>query len=127
MLQGREYGLEFMLGAYRFVELDPLTGQWSEIVGDDTLRMRELPEELEIELYIEDRGVLLKPQPERTERDEDELSRGIERYAPHVLIYSSGDVTPFELHIVRDADDSMVAIRADLTGALEFVDPEGAM
>ena len=127
MLQGREYGLEFMLGAYRFVELDPLTGQWNEVIGDDTLRMRELPEELEIALYIEDRRILLKPQPERTDRDEDEIRRGVERYTPHVLIYSSGDLTPFELHFVRDADDSLVAIRADLSGMIEFVDPEAAM
>jgi general secretion pathway protein H len=46
LLQGREFGLEFMQTSYRFVEFDPLTLQWSEIIGDDTLRPRELPEEL---------------------------------------------------------------------------------
>ncbi len=61
MLQGREFGLELMIGGYRFVELDPISGQWNEIIGDDTLRQRELPEELEIQLYIEDRPVILKP------------------------------------------------------------------
>ena len=50
MLQGREFGLEFMENSYRFLELDPLTGQWSEIPGDDTLRLRELPEEIELAL-----------------------------------------------------------------------------
>ena len=33
LLQGREYGLEFMQGSYRFVEFDPLTRRWSEIVA----------------------------------------------------------------------------------------------
>ena len=127
MLQGREYGLEFMQRSYRFVELDPLTGQWTEIIGDDALRFRELPEELELELYIEDRRVLLKPDPEEIERDENERGRDIENYAPHVLIYSSGDMTPFEVHFVRDIDDGLVAIRSDLTGDIEYVDPEGAM
>ena len=78
MLQGREFGLEFMQGSYRFVEFDPFTGQWSEIVGDDTLRLRELPEEIELALYIEDRRVLLESDPARTD-DED---RNVETYAP---------------------------------------------
>ena len=124
MLQGREYGLEFMLGAYRFVELNPLTGEWSEIIGDDTMRMRELPEELEIQLYIEDRPVILKPSPAKTDRDESEMARGLERYAPHVLIYSSGDLTPFELHFVRAADDSVIAIESDIMGMIDFVADE---
>ena len=127
MLQGREYGLEFMLGSYRFVEYDPLTEQWSEIFGDDTLRLRELPEELEIQLYIEDRRILLKPDPATTERDDEQRRRGVEQYAPHVLIYSSGDMTPFEAHFVRDVDDGLVVIRSDLSGAIEFVDIEENM
>lgn len=124
MLQGREFGLELMIGGYRFVELDPISGQWNEIIGDDTLRQRELPEELEIQLYIEDRPVILKPTPAKTDRDEKEMARGLERYAPHVLIYSSGDLTPFELHFVRDVDDSVVAIEGDIMGMVDFVDPE---
>jgi general secretion pathway protein H len=123
MLQGREFGLEFMQGSYRFVEFDPLTGQWSEIIGDDTLRLRQLPEELELALFIEDRRVLLDPDPASTDDDE----RGIEIYAPHVLIYSSGDMTPFELHLLRDIDDASVAIRSDLTGTIEFIGDEDSM
>jgi hypothetical protein len=112
-----------MQGSYRFVEFDPITGQWSEVIGDDTLRLRELPEELELALYIEDRQVLLKADPVRTDDDE----RGIEAYAPHVLIYSSGDLTPFELHFLRDLDDASVAIRGDFAGAIEIVDDEDSM
>lgn len=122
MLQGREFGLEFMQGSYRFVELDPFTGQWIEIV-DDTLRMRELPEELELDLFIEDRRVLLDPDPASTDEDE----RDVEAYAPHVLIFSSGDMTPFELHFLRGIDDTTVAIRGDLAGSIEFVGDEDLM
>lgn len=127
LLQGREYGLELMRGAYRFVEYDPLTGQWGEILGDDTLRLRELPEELELSLYLEDQHVLLKDDPAKTAMDDERSGRGIETYAPHVLIFSSGDMTPFELHFVRDIDDSLVVIRSDVTGAIEFVDVEASM
>lgn len=126
LLQGREFGLEFMQGSYRFVEFDPLTQQWSEVIGDDTLRLRQLPDELELELYIEERRVILKPDPARTESDEDDRP-GVERYAPHVLIYSSGDMSPFEVHFVRRVDDSLVAVQGDAAGALELVSPEDSM
>ncbi len=126
LLQGREFGLEFMQGAYRFVEFDPLSRQWSEIIGDDTLRLRQLPEELELELYIEDRRVVLKTDPARMKSGEEER-RGIEQYAPHVLIYSSGDMSPFEIHFVRRIDDSVVAVQGDLAGTLEIVAPEDSM
>jgi general secretion pathway protein H len=126
LLQGREFGLEFMQGSYRFVEFDPLARQWSEVIGDDTLRLRQLPEELELELFIEERRVILKTDPARTEAD-DEDRPGIETYAPHVLIYSSGDMSPFEVHLVRRADDSLVALQGDAAGALEIVNPEDSM
>jgi general secretion pathway protein H len=126
LLQGREFGLEFMQDAYRFVEFDPLTRQWSEIIGDDTLRLRQLPEELELELYIEDRRVTLKADPARMSSGEEDR-RGVERYAPHVLIYSSGDMSPFEVRFVRRVDNGLVAVQADIAGTLEIVTPEDSM
>lgn len=126
LLQGREFGVEFMQGSYRFVEFDPLTRQWSEIIGDDTLRLRQLPEELELELYLEDRRVVLKADPAQMKTG-DENRRGVEQYAPHVLIYSSGDMSPFELHFVRRIDDSLLAVRGDLAGTLEILTPEDSM
>ena len=126
LLQGREFGLEFMQGAYRFVEFDPLTRQWTEIVGDDTLRLRQLPEELELELFIEDRRVVLKSDPARMRMEED-ARPGVEQYAPHVLIYSSGDMSPFELHFVRRIDDSMLAVQGNFAGEIEIVTAEDSM
>ena len=126
LLQGREFGLEFMQGAYRFVEFDPLTRQWGEIIGDDTLRLRELPEELELELFIEDRRVILKTDPARMGSDERDRP-GIEQYAPHVLIYSSGDMSPFELHFVRRVDDSVLVVQGDFAGNIVIVTAEDSM
>ena len=126
LLQGREFGLELMQGAYRFVEFDPLTRQWSEIIGYDTLRLRQLPEELELELFVEDRRVMLKSDPTRMTSEEEDRP-GIERYAPHVLIYSSGDMSPFEVHFVRRIDDGLIAVQGDMAGMLEIVTPEDSM
>jgi len=41
-------------------------------------------------------------------------------YLPHVLIFSSGDVTPFELRFTRDADRSEVTLEMTLAGELEI-------
>ena len=108
------------------VEFDPLTRQWSDIIGDDTLRLRKLPEELELELYIEDRRVILKSDPANMSSEKEDR-RGIERYAPHVLIYSSGDMSPFEVHFVRRIDDGLIAVQGDMAGMLEIVTPEDSM
>ena len=122
MMQGREFGLEFMIGSYRFVEYDPLANQWGEIIDDGTLQLRELPEEMEFNLFIEDRQILLEMDPSGIGSLEDEDSaEGIEDYVPHILIYSSGDLTPFELHLRNGIENEPIVMRLGLTGNFEFI------
>ena len=127
MMQGREFGLEFMLDSYRFVEYDPLTSLWGELIGDDTLRLRQLPEGFEFDLFLEDQRVILELEPaDFGEEEDEEDSPGLigENYAPHVLIFSSGDMTPFELHILRAADNEAVVLESDLLGDIKFAGDE---
>ena len=122
VMQGREFGLEVMQSSYRFVEYDAFTNRWDELLADDTFRMRQLPEDLEFELYLEDQRILLETDPEAfDDPDDDDNSVLTEAYAPHIFIFSSGDVMPFELHILRPADDQVVRLRGDVTGAIEVV------
>lgn len=122
MMQGREFGLELMAESYRFVEYDVFTNQWGELLGDDTFRMRQLPEGSEFELLLEDRRVRLNTEPRAFENTEDRNRQDLtENYAPHILIYSSGDLSPFELHIARAADDQSVVLRSDPGGAIKIV------
>lgn len=116
---GRDYGLEIMESGYRFVEYDPLLNQWYEIIGDDFLRPRRIEEGMEFELFIEDRRILLDTDVALTERDEEDTDL-IDDYIPHILIMSSGDVSPFELRIVRPADRANVTLTMSLTGELEL-------
>ena len=125
MMQGREFGIEFLRHGYRFVEYDPAANQWAEPVGDDELRYRALPESVEIELFLEDRRVELAIEPAVIEmfgEDDDERQFGRDEYAPHLLIYSSGDMSAFELRLVRRSDEAAIAIEGDLLGNIEFVD-----
>ena len=119
-LQGRDFGLEMMLGGYRFVELDPITGQWHEIVGDDILKSRQLDEGMEFELFIEDRRVPLSEQAAKTEKDEDKKRDPTEDYAPHALILSSGDLSPFTLRIIREADRASKMLTVSVAGEISI-------
>lgn len=125
VLQGREFGLEIMRSSFRFVEYDPYTNQWSAIIGDDTMRLRRLPEDVEFDLYLEDQLVELDSNPAEFDTTDDMANRDpTKNYAPHVLIFSSGDTSPFELHITRFYDNAQVMLRRDLTGAFEIVADE---
>lgn len=125
VLQGREFGVEFLLGSYRFVEYEPLSGQWLDILGEDLLRTRQIPEEMEISLFLEDKRITLEENPiELADADRADATTQARNYAPHIMIFSSGDMTPFEVHINRVTDSLSVALQGDLLGNLEFVDDE---
>jgi general secretion pathway protein H len=116
---GRDFGLEITQSGYRFVEYDPLLNRWYEIIGDDFLRPRRIEEGMEFELFIEDRRILLDTDVAEIERDEEDADL-TDDYIPHILIMSSGDVSPFELRIVRTADRANVTLTMSLTGELEL-------
>jgi len=118
-IQGRDYGLEIMASGYRFVEFDPLLNQWYEMIGDDFLRPRQIEDGMEFELFIEDHRVLLDAQAAETDRDEDE-SNLTDNYIPHILILSSGDVSPFELRLSRSSDRASLTLTMSLAGELEI-------
>jgi general secretion pathway protein H len=124
VMQGRDFGLEFMQHGYRFVEHDPLIDQWYEVIGDDLLRIRTLEEGMEFELRLEDRPVKLAEEAAETEVDEGSAERN--GYLPHVLIMSSGEVTPFNLRLVRWADRSEVLLEMTLAGEIEIKTDEQA-
>lgn len=122
MMQGRDFGIEFMTGAYRFVEYDAEFTRWDEPLFDESLRLWQLPEGYELGLVLEDKRVLLEPEP-RTLDDESD-SRPDALYSPHMFIFSSGDITPFEVTITRLTDNLSVIVEGDLLGNLEIVTDE---
>jgi general secretion pathway protein H len=132
--QGRDFGIEFMTGAYRFVEYDPLIDTWYEVVGDDYLAQRSLDEGVEFELWLEGKRIELQSEAQEIEDpddDEDEDNGDSRRdltddYLPHVLIMSSGDISPFDLRFVRFADRSELLVTMDLAGKLTIGENDGS-
>jgi general secretion pathway protein H len=130
---GRDYGLELTETGYRFVEFDPLLNRWYELIGDDLLRPRQIEEGMVFDLFLEGRRVLLEfelQNIEPLEIDDEDTEESAQRrdtntdltndYAPHILIMSSGDVSPFELQILRPADRASLTLIMSLTGELEI-------
>lgn len=121
-MQGREFGIEFLSAGYRFVEYDAQTGLWADVPGDETLRLRKLPAGSELELYLEGKRILLDDDPAPFE-DPEKSGRGasLKVYSPHLMVFSSGDATPYELHVVRRQDDRRIVLRGNALGAIEFI------
>lgn len=116
-LQGRDFGLEFLQTGYRFVEYDALTGQWSEVFGDELMRLRQLAQDTEFDLFLEDRRILLDIDAADSAQNDDADDNYLRQdYLPHILILSSGDITPFRLEIVRNTDRSSVSLGVSANG-----------
>ncbi len=122
LFQGREFGVEIMTSAYRFVEFDPLTRQWLDVPFDELYRMRQLPEGLEFDLYIDDKRVQLLNDPqELSDADDDGPGSADARaYAPHLFVYASGEASAFEIRIVRPQTRQELIMRGDILGEIEF-------
>jgi len=122
VMQGREFGVEIMLNSYRFVEFDPYQRRWAELATEDVFRARQLPEGFEFDLLLEDKSILLEVDAEDlSEPDEDKRAEADNDFAPHILIFSSGDSTPFQLRILDRARDFTVILTGDLVGNIEVM------
>ena len=140
-VQGRDFGLEFLSAGYRFVEYDPLIDQWFEVIGDEYLQQRALDEGVEFELFLEDRKIQLHSEAqdiEREDEEDDDENDAVNRYQaprrdltddylPHVLILSSGDITPFDLRFMRFADGSELLLSMELTGEMKIGEDDNAV
>jgi general secretion pathway protein H len=103
----REFGLLCTGNSYQFVNFDPRRGQWATVETDDILRARELPEGLSITLQVEGRPIVLKPPA-----DPKDLT-------PQLMLYSNGDLTPFELTLLRDDGNRSIAVASTDKGLIE--------
>jgi general secretion pathway protein H len=122
VMQGREFGVEIMRNSYRFVEFDPYQRRWAEVATDDVFRARQLPEEFEFDLLLEDKSILLELDAEDlSEPDDKKQSNSRNDFAPHILIFSSGDMTPFQLRILDRARDFTVILSGDLAGSIAIM------
>jgi general secretion pathway protein H len=107
-MEGRDYALRLEEGRYDFLLFDVRRNDWLTIGEDRFLRPRELPEGLRLRLWLEGREVVLRPPPDRKKPR-----------PPQITLLSSGDMTAFDLRIVREGSDHEAHISADAAGKVE--------
>lgn len=126
VLEGREYGLSFYAREYAFSRYDYQTGQWWPVEAELPVAGRQLPPTAVLDLYLEGRQTALPEEAPDAVQDpaatEDRKGRsGIE---PQVFILSSGDLTPFELHLRPAAGQPGIRLRVSDSGASEQLPDE---
>lgn len=109
-LQTRELGLYCAEDGYEFLGFDPRKEQWVSIEEDDALRARELPRGLALRLIVEGRPVVLRRPP------------GASELAPHVMIFSNGDLTSFELTLERPDTRAAAVLEVNEQGQIALQD-----
>lgn len=108
ILKGQEYGLEFSPNSYRFLVYYEYT--WQPLEGDKLLRERELPENMEFELEIEQIDVLIEEAKDPDDEDE-------ETPDPQVFLLSSGEITPeFSVRLVMPGVDTSYIVSGSING-----------
>lgn len=100
ILRGEEYGIEVYVDGYRFLRLEE--NQWQPISGDKLLRDRELSNDMEIEMRLEDTEISIEgaldplsaTKPESDEESDDPEEDKKDAFKPQVYLLSSGEITP---------------------------------
>ncbi len=130
LMQGRDLGLRLEPAGYRFLSYDPESFIWEELSDDDLYKARELPEDVYMELFLEEKEVVLDtarnaspPRETRTdERGEEEEKQAAPE--PQLLILSSGEVTPFQLWIGQRFENDRYLIEGLADGQIDLWPPE---
>ncbi len=113
LMQSRDIGVLFSESAYRFFIYDYERLAWLEPTGDRLLAEHELRDQLSLTLMVEDREIVL---------DDDFDADGLDEPQPQVLMFSSGEMTPFEAAVFRDFQEGRYILSAEIDGTIEISD-----
>lgn len=115
IMQGRDFGIEFIEDGYHFLEYIPMLESWIELQNDYLFKKRKFPNQLQYELIIENKKIQIKNK--KIDSSDKMLNKLQVDKIPHILILSSGEISPFNLILSSD-DDSRVKISASLSGEI---------
>jgi len=113
VLESRDYGLLFSETGYRFYVFDYVTYTWLEPTGDRLLAERTLEEPLQLSLALDDREVRLV---------QDFAAMDVnEQPEPQVIVFGTGEVTPFEVGFFRDFNGGRFVLSTEFDGTTSVV------
>ncbi|NOX08839.1 MAG: type II secretion system minor pseudopilin GspH [Gammaproteobacteria bacterium] len=108
VLRTQEWGIRFEDTGYSFMVLN--NDNWIDVVNNNTLRARKLPNGVNLKLSIEALEVNMDPGFD-LDKDEDEDQLQIKK--PMIFILSSGEITPFSVDF--RAQETMISFRVIAT------------
>jgi len=112
VVRSEEYGVRFYETGYRFMLYDELNDSWVDVAKDKLLRSRMLPEQIELDLYIEQSPVTLPESPKDDPKAKNENLASaasnikdanqpkVDPIMPNVFLLSSSELSPpFEVRL----------------------------
>jgi general secretion pathway protein H len=111
-LEGRDYGVRFVPGAYEILAYAPDRQRWESVFEDRLYERHDLPDGLQLRLEIEGRLLQLGADPPNAPA------------VPQVVLFASGDVSPYRLLLQRDGIDRAVTVDGRPDGTIEIRRPE---
>jgi general secretion pathway protein H len=127
LMQSRDYGITFYEDGYRFFVYDPNDQTWQPIEDRGPFAAHRLPDDMVLELRIEDQDVALDPYAEAAGSGSGGMQRDgndeeIEIPAPQVMVFATGEMTPFDLEFLRESErlDPGVMLAVEFDGKSEI-------
>ena len=125
ILRGEEYGIEIFLDGYRFLQFTE--NQWQPLSGDKILRERELPQDMELEMQLEETeinlGLIFDPMSDKkVDLDDAEPDKESEekKIKPQIYLLSSGEITPeFNIRFYILGTETSYFVKGLFDGSLE--------
>ena len=128
-LRGEEYALEIYIDGYRFYRFE---NTWIPLSDDTLLKDRELPEDMEIEMSLEETEIIIDPaasmqtlgdSEDDTDSDTDmsaaDDTTEVDEVKPQIFLLSSGEITPeFDLRFYMFGTEASYFIRGRFDGSL---------
>lgn len=129
VFKGEDYGIEFGAHEYRFVAL--VDNKWTPIQNDKILRLRELPEDVELDLAVEETDIVIQSSitlkntddddhdddDNASDDNDDDTSDNEDEAEPQVFILSSGEITPeFSVQFYIPTEVTRYAVNATFDG-----------
>lgn len=112
LMQNRDYGIEFAETGYRFYVYDYTQYAWVAPPNDVLFSDHAIPDTMMMEIQLEDREVRLNEEFDANV-DEDASPE------PQLLVFSSGEATPFSLDFYTDFNGGRFTLTGEFDGSLE--------
>ncbi len=113
-LEGRDFGLRFSNTHYEVLTYVTRRQRWESVIDDRLYAVHELPAGVGVRLELE--GKLIQ-------FDEDKPG---EARLPQVLLYSSGDASPYVLAFTREGSEETWQVKGEADGTLTLKKPGDA-